>query len=75
METLSFVKSHVNERNVRDTLKVSLTKLDYGYTEVKFTKKSTSSTFPKEYKFYFENQDMLDLEETIKLYNETLNYE
>ena len=75
METVSFVKSHVNERDARDTLKVSLTKLDYGYNEIKFSRTSTSSTFPKDYKFYFTNDEMHDLEEIIKFYNETVNHE
>jgi len=75
MKTLSFEKSHENERHVKDTLKVSLTKLDYGYNEIKFSRTSTSSTFPKDYKFYFTNEDMRELGDTIKLYNETVNYE
>ena len=74
MEIVSFNKSHTDEKTkVSDAVKVSFSTVSGGLNEIKITRTSTNSRDPKVYKLYFEDQDMFDLEETIKLYNEGLN--
>lgn len=65
--------SHRRKTKVSDALKVSFSAVAGGLNEIKFTRTSTNSRDPKVYTYYFEDQDMLDLEETIKFYNEGLN--
>ena len=74
MEIVSFNKSHTDEKTkVTDAVKVSFSSVSGGLNEIKIVRTSTNSRDPKTYKLYFEDQDMFDLEETIKLYNEGLN--
>ena len=74
MEIVSFNKSHTDERTkVTDAVKVSFSMVAGGLNEIKIVRTSTNSRDPKTYKLYFEDQEMFDLEETIKLYNEGLN--
>ena len=74
MEIVSFNKSHTDEKTkVTDAVKVTFSAVAGGLNELKITRTSTNSRDPKVYKLYFEDQDMFDLEETIKLYNEGLN--
>ena len=74
MEIVSFEKNHTDEKtNVSDAVKVTFSTVAGGLNEIKFTRTSTNSRDPKVYKLYFEDQDMFDLEETIKTYNEGLN--
>ena len=74
MEIVSFEKRHKDARTkVIDAVKVTFSMVAGGLNEIKITRTSTNSRDPKTYKLYFEDQDMFDLEETIKLYNEGLN--
>ena len=74
MEIVSFNKSHTDEKTkVSDAVKISFSSVSGGLNEIKIVRTSTNSRDPKTYKLYFEDQDMFDLEETIKLYNEGLN--
>lgn len=74
MEIVSFEKHHKDEKTkVVDALKVSFSAVAGGLNEIKFTRTSTNSRDPKVYTYYFEDQDMFDLEEAVKLYNEGLN--
>lgn len=74
MKNVNFTKSHTHPTTkVNDTLKVSFTPIVGGLNEIKFTRTSTNSRDPKEYKFYFNDIDMFEFEETVKLYNEGLN--
>lgn len=74
MEIVSFNKSHTDEKTkVTDAVKISFSLVSGGLNEIKIVRTSTNSRDPKTYKLYFEDQDMFDLEEAVKLYNEGLN--
>lgn len=74
IEIVSYTKSHTDEKtNVCDALKISFSLVEGGLNEVKFTRTSTNSRDPKVVRFYLSDQDMFNLEDTLKLYNEGLN--
>lgn len=74
MEIVSFEKSHTDEKTkVIDAVKMSFSMVAGGLNEIKIVRTSTNSRDPKTYKLYFEDQDMFDLEEAVKIYNEGLN--
>lgn len=74
MEIVSFEKHHKDAKTkVVDTVKISFSEVAGGLNEIKITRTSTNSRDPKVYKLYFEDQDMFDLEEAVKIYNEGLN--
>lgn len=74
MEIVSLNKSHTDEKtNVTDAVKIAFSTVAGGLNEIKITRTSTNSRDPKVYKMYLEDQEMFDLEEIIKLYNEGLD--
>lgn len=74
MEIVSFEKSHTDEKTkISDAVKISFSTVYGGLNEIKIVRTSTNSRDPKTYNLYFEDQDMFDLEEAVKLYNEGLN--
>lgn len=74
MEVVIFEKNNVDDvTNVKDTLRVTFSAVAGGLNEIKFVRLSTNSRDPKEYKFYFTDDEMFDFEETINIYNEGLN--
>lgn len=58
-----------------DTLKISITPVVGELHEVAFTRESTNSRDPKVQRFYLSGEDMIELENTIKFYNEGVNHE